>query len=269
MIIFQITFYGTRGSTPVSGSEFLKYGGNTTCIAFQADDTLLILDCGTGILPLQKDLFQSGRFRSAQVFISHIHWDHIQGIAFFGSFFNPNCHFDLYGEARYGATLRQQVDGIMNSPMFPIEADAFGAEMNYHDFICGDTLHANGIRVETCRLDHPNICTGYRFYYQGKSICMVGDYEHGSDAPVEFAKGADVLIYDAQYTNQEYPAKKGWGHSTWEEACRFADQCNAKQLLLTHHDPARTDDMLDKLQILVEQRRPGTLFAQEGMVINV
>lgn len=263
--IFEVEFFGCRGSTPVSGSEFMKYGGNTTCIALYVEDTLLAVDCGTGLAPLQASRFNTGDFSSADIFLTHVHWDHIQGIPFFGPFFSPKCDFTIYGERRDGLTLLEQLRLAMRGPMFPVTPDALGARIDWREIECGDVIPAGGATVHSFRLRHPDVCTGYRFEYAGKSVCVVGDYEHGEPAPTEWAAGADALIYDAQYTDAEYPGKKGWGHSTWREACAFAKRCGAKRLYLTHHDPWRTDAQLAQMEQEAREVFPQTTFAREGL----
>lgn len=267
--IIEFTFFGCRGSTPVSGPQFVKYGGNTTCFALITDSRLLIVDCGTGLAPLQSAMFNSGRFQHADIFLTHIHWDHIQGIPFFGPFFIPGRRFTFYGEARDEVPLRQQLSRAMEPPMFPVRMESFNAEIAYHDISCGDCLELGEIRVKPFRLRHPDICTGFRFEAEGKSICIVGDYEHGEGGPIEAARDADLVIYDAQYTDAEYPSKVGWGHSTWRQGCAFAQECGAKQLILTHHDPWRDDSALDAMEEEARLIFPSVRFASEGMRIKL
>lgn len=265
----QITFYGTRGSTPVSGQEYLYYGGNTTCIAFEAEGSLLVVDCGTGLQRLWKDKFSTMEYNNASFLISHLHWDHIQGFAFFNPFFQSEYTFSLYGEARYGNSIAEQIEQIMKSPVFPIEADAFQASMEYHTISCGDRLHIQGFTVDTIRLDHPNLCTGFRISHDGRSVCVISDSEKTSPDVLSFAQDADVLIYDAQYTQEEYEKKVGWGHSTWEEGCAFAKSCRAGRLILTHHDTYRTDKELDELQRKATNLFQNAVFAYDGLRIKL
>lgn len=265
----EIIFYGTRGSTPVSGRKFMGYGGNTTCIAIRAGRQLLVVDCGTGMQDLQREEFEGGQYREASFFISHLHWDHIQGIAFFTPFFSPACSFHIYGEERYGDTMQKQIESIMQSPVFPVEAEAFQSKMVFHTIECNMPIQEGEVLVETVRLNHPNICTGYSFSYHGKKVCVVADCEQPDEEILRFAQNCDLLIYDAQYTQEEYRSKAGWGHSTWEEGCKFAKQCNAGRLLLTHHDPGRTDSMLHEMQEAAADRFSQALFAFDGMSIHL
>lgn len=267
--IFDLEFFGCRGSTPVSGAQFLKYGGSTTCIALYMGERLFVVDCGTGLMPLQAALFDTGRFSRADVFLTHIHWDHVQGIPFFGPLFSPACRFDFYGERRLEMGLQQQIGLVMTAPVFPVTMDAFHAGIAYHDIPCGGTLELDGVLVRTCRLRHPDVCTGYRFEWEGKSVCVAGDYEHGGEEPLELARDADVLVYDAQYTDREYEGKRGWGHSTWRKGCELAAKCGAKQLLLTHHDPWRTDAQLDEMEAQAREIFPGARFAAERLRVTV
>lgn len=268
-VIFDLEFFGCRGSTPACGPQFVKYGGNTTCIAIYSDESLFIIDGGTGLAPLQAALFNTGRYTRANVFLTHIHWDHIQGIPFFAPFFMPGCSFAIHGERRNEMSLRQQLNLLMSAPVFPVTLEAFNAQIDWRDISCGDVLETEGVRVTCFRLRHPDICTGFRFEAAGKSICVVGDYEHGDDEPVEFARDADVLIYDAQYTDAEYSAKVGWGHSTWRQGCELAKKCGAKRLYLTHHDPWHTDSDLDAMEQEAREAFPHAAFAAEGKRITV
>lgn len=234
-------------------------------MALIADGHLIVVDCGTGLLTLYQELFENKQlFDGADIFLTHVHWDHIQALAFFPPVFSDQYHFSIYGEKRLGKVLSEQIDGAFCPPIFPVHINALG----YHEINCGDCLNVgNGVEVRTTRLTHPDICTGYRFTYHGKSVCVVSDYEHGGDEPLEFARDADVLIYDGQYMPEEYEKKRGWGHSTWVAGCDFARRCSAKMLLLTHHDPMHTDVKLAKMQEAVTKEMPGALLVWDGMRI--
>lgn len=264
-----ITFFGTRGSTPVCAKEYMKYGGNTTCIAVETKQGLSILDCGTGMQHLQQEYFEKRGYRRADIFISHIHWDHVQGIPFFSPFFDRNCSFRIYGELRKTMCLQEQIEGILKSPMFPVKADALLADMEYMDFKCTDSIETCSGIVDTIRTEHPNTCTGYRFSFGDKRICFLIDCEMTNAACEELAADADILIMDAQYTQEEYPAKIGWGHSTYVSCCEFARKCGVQRLVLTHHDPFRKDIELDSMQKAAAMLLPGAVFASDGMRIEL
>lgn len=267
--MMEVIFYGTRGSTPVSGRRFMGYGGNTTCIAIRAGKQLLVVDCGTGMQDLQREEFDNGCYKEASFFVTHLHWDHIQGIAFFAPFFSPKYSFQIYGEERYDNSMKEQIESIMQSPVFPVDADAFRSQINYHTIECGTSIQDGEVTVDTIRLNHPNICTGYRFNYHNKSVCVIADCEATDEQVRKFAQGCDLLIYDAQYTKEEYEDKKGWGHSNWEAACEFARECEAGRLLLTHHDPGRTDSKLHEMQEEAAKRFSQALFAFDGLSVRL
>lgn len=238
----------------------------------RAGEQALIVDCGTGLLPLQGEFMKEGGFRGADIFITHIHWDHIQGIAFFTPFFCPDYRFAVYGEPRHGKDVREQIYGIMNSPMFPVEADSFNADMSYNNIHAKQSFTVGDVAVDTIRLRHPNICTGYRFTYEGKSICIVADYEHsvGDTDVAAFAKGCGLLVYDAQYDDEAYEKSKvGWGHSTWQKGLAFAAAVGAGKVMLTHHDPMSTDAYLDNLQEKISREAPNAFLAMEGVTLEV
>lgn len=228
-----------------------------------------MVDCGTGLLRLQKQFFDTGEFKEADVFFTHMHWDHVQGFAFFSPFFSSKCSFRFYGEKREGLGLREQLNQVFHAPVFPIGMDAFGAHFAFREITAGERLQFGEVVVDTIRLAHPNVCTGYRFKLRNITVCIVSDYEHVGDFPLSFAQNADILIYDAQYDESEYSLKKSWGHSTWQQGCRFAKQCGAKRLLLTHHDPFRSDEALEGLQALVDKALPGASFTYDGMTITL
>lgn len=270
--MFELTFYGCRGSTPISRPDVIRYGGNTTCMLINAGNKNIIIDCGTGLLNLQ-DYFMKKGSNTAHIFITHIHWDHIQAIAFFAPFFNKKNKFTIYGERRAEKGMREQISDILESPMFPIQVDSFQSNMKYVDIECGSSYKINDLNVDTIRLRHPNICTGYKFTYEKKSICIISDFEHGKPEDDKiyqlFADNCDILVYDSQYTEEEYPLKKGWGHSTWKKALFLAKQAHVKQLIMTHHDPLRKDLDLDILQQTVKQHMENAVFAKEGMCFKL
>jgi phosphoribosyl 1,2-cyclic phosphodiesterase len=209
------------------------------------------------------------------VLFTHTHFDHICGVPFFLPFFMANRSFRLHaGHLIPKFTLRHVLREMMIEPLFPAPVEVFTAQIDYHDFECGTELDlAPGVRIQTASLQHPNGATGYRIECGGKSICYVTDTEHVEGERdrniLELIDGADYVIYDSTYSDAEYPKYRGWGHSTWEEGVRLCDEAGAKQLVLFHHDPSHTDEMMDEIAKAAEKARPGGIIvAKEGMVLR-
>jgi phosphoribosyl 1,2-cyclic phosphodiesterase len=235
---------------------------------------LIILDAGTGIRYLGQDLDQSKPI-DADVFLTHTHFDHVCGIPFFGPFYNPNNTFRIWaGHLMPEMTIEQVLVDMMMAPLFPVPLKIFAANMSYHDFPAGETVDVRpGVSVRTAKLNHPNRATGYRIDYQGKSFCYLTDTEHVANELdqniLELIQGADYVAYDGMYTDDEYPNRVGWGHSTWQEGVRLCEAADVKTFVLFHHDPDHNDDFLDDIGEQLEARRPGSVMAREGLVIDL
>jgi phosphoribosyl 1,2-cyclic phosphodiesterase len=258
----QVQFWGTRGSIPKPGPTTIRYGGNTLCHEVRtARGTLVIIDCGSGLHGLGLKLLSGGgRGLAGHVLISHTHWDHIQGVPFFAPFFVPGNKWDIYGPKGLNQSLRDTLAGQMQHTYFPITPDEFAASIRYHDLLEG-TFDIDDIKVTTQYLNHPALTLGYRLEADGASLVYCCDHEPFSRDVAEghrefsgldrqhadFVEGADLLIHDAQYTAAEYPAKAGWGHSSTEFVVRLARHAGVKHVVLTHHDPLRTDEALDSI----------------------
>jgi phosphoribosyl 1,2-cyclic phosphodiesterase/CheY-like chemotaxis protein len=256
----QVQFWGTRGSIPKPGATTIHYGGNTLCHEIRtARGTLVIIDCGTGLHGLGLKLLSGGgRSLAGHILISHTHWDHIQGVPFFAPFFVPGNKWDIYGPKGLNQSLRDTLAGQMQHTYFPITPDEFGASIRYHDLLEG-TFEIDDIKVTTQYLNHPALTLGYRLEADGATVVYSCDHEPFSRDVAEghrgffgldqqhanFIEGADLLIHDAQYTAAEYPSKVGWGHSSIEFVVKLAQHTKAKHVVLTHHDPLRTDEALD------------------------
>jgi len=286
----QVQFWGTRGSIPKPGPTTMRYGGNTLCHEIRtARGTLVIIDCGTGLHGLGLKLLSGGgRGLAGHVLISHTHWDHIQGVPFFAPFFVPGNEWDIYGPQGLNQSLRDTLAGQMQHTYFPITPDEFGASIRYHDLLEG-TFEIDDIKVTTQYLNHPALTLGYRLEADGATLVYCCDHEPFSRDVAEghrplfgldqqhadFIKGADLLIHDAQYTAAEYPSKVGWGHSSVEFVVRLAQQAKLKHVVLTHHDPMRTDEALDGIIEMVRDRLKSdgstvlVSAATEGQAIEV
>jgi len=266
----ELRFWGTRGSIATPGPSTNRYGGNTSCVEVVTDSgRRYIFDAGTGARPLGMHLMaHAPKPIAATMLLSHTHWDHIQGFPFFTPLFVPGNRFTVCGPQGSHSSLPEVLAGQMEFTYFPVELAQLGAEIVYRDINEGSE-EIEGVRVSAHSLNHPARTLGYRIDADGASLLYLCDHEpyweslwHSDAEPgrlesilhegdrrhAEFMQNADVVIHDAQYTPEEYPAKKNWGHSTWTYATRIAAAANVKNLFLTHHDPTHDDDFLDGIE---------------------
>lgn len=270
---FYAKFWGTRGSIACSGPETARYGGNTSCVEVMCGDQRLILDGGTGLRKLGREIAQEGT-QEIDLFLTHTHLDHIIGLPFFVPFHIPGNNPRVWaGNLLPDRTLKGTLSDMMQAPLFPVPPETFRANVEFKDFECGETLTPRpGITLRTAPLNHPNGACGYRIEFDGRSVCYITDTEHypeGRDQTVvDLVQDSDVMIYDATYTEEEYPRFVGFGHSTWQEAIRVADAANVKTLVLFHHEPTHSDEFMDDIAEEAVEIRPGTLVAREGMIVQ-
>lgn len=269
----KVRFWGVRGSIACPGHDTLGYGGNTSCVEMRCADRLFIFDGGTGLRELGRAL-HGADYLEADLFLSHTHYDHVFGLPFFGPFFNPHNRFRMWaGHLRPQYTLEEILRHMMTSPLFPVPVDVFAAKMEFHDFDSGDTLDRwDGVTIKTVALKHPNGATGYRVEHAGRAVCYVTDTEHQPGKLDEdilgLIAGADLLIYDATYTDDQFPRHKGWGHSTWQEGARLSRAAGVKQYAIFHHDPSHDDAFMDRVAAAAKKEFANAIVAREGMTLT-
>ena len=287
----RLRLWGTRGSCPSPGPHTVTYGGNTTCVEVRGDDGhLVILDAGTGIRELGRSLVNAanGRPITGDVFFSHAHWDHIQGLPFFTPAFQAGNQFRLFGAPTLLQSLELVLRQQMSPVVFPVAFDDLHARMEFRE-LTGHRLSENEIEVNAISVRHPGGALGFRLSpagSPGRSVVFIPDNEidrFGDDAPgaptraelLRFTRGARVLIHDAMYTGAEYMDHRGWGHSSYRDAIDFAIAAEVETLVLFHHDPERSDAALQAQLALchemVNERngRVKVLAAAEGMEIEI
>lgn len=275
--MFQIRFWGVRGSIATAGERTAQVGGNTSCVEVRCGGQRLILDAGTGLRALGDSLLAEKQPIDAALLLSHFHWDHIQGLPFFVPAYLPSTKLTIVGSSDGRHSLRDKLSRQMTEPHFPVQLDDLSAELGYREARPNQALEIGDVRVKVARLNHPGGVFAYRIEHAGRSIVYATDTEHYACVdPVlkSLAEGADLLIYDAQYTPEEYRgdggrSKVGWGHSTYVAGVEVARAAGVRKLVLFHHDPQRTDEGVARIESLGREMFADTVAAREGMTIGV
>lgn len=267
----QVRFWGVRGSTPTPLAENLKFGGNTSCVEIcTPSGDCIIFDAGSGIRALGQRLLQeaAGEPIQANIFLTHFHWDHIQGLPFFAPIYGAKNDVTFHS-GRTGRGLQETLEGQMAQPYFPVDLSQVAARRTFCEIDADSVLEIGGVAIRPFTLNHPQGASGYRIEC-GKSVVVYAtDFEHGhpelDEVLLEHAQDADILICDTQYTPKEYESHVGWGHSTWLNAARVARSAGAKQLVLFHHDPSHDDHTMARIQTEARSEFPNTAAAWEGL----
>lgn len=267
------TILGARGTMSVSGRPFVRYGCHTTSFSLETEQGILVIDAGTGITALSDRLPKTGALPPITLLFTHFHLDHVVALPLFRPLYNARAQITLFADGRRDDPWRTTVQTIAGKPYWPVELRDSGARIRFQDLPdAADGLELHGVRVTWCPVRHPQQCLAYRLQTPERTIVIATDREHGharmDDAFLAFCQDADVLIYDAQYLPAEYPAYRGWGHSTWEEGVRAAQEAGVRELILTHHDRDRSDDQLDAMVERAARLFPATRGAQEGLVVG-
>ncbi|MDI9408297.1 MAG: MBL fold metallo-hydrolase [Candidatus Pacebacteria bacterium] len=270
----KVQFWGVRGSVPCASLSHMRYGGNTSCVTVEHNNEIVILDAGTGIVPLGKQLVRR-HLHSATLLLSHAHLDHIFGLPFFAPAWMPDFKLKIMAGNLNNVEggVRGVFDTVYSEPAFPVPVGAMRGVESFTDFTAGESFQAGIFGVKTMPLNHPNGATAYRVEFNNKSLCYVTDVEHevGKIDPhiVEFIRGTDLFIYDTTYTEEEYKTKKGWGHSTWQHGIKLGMMGQVKRYALFHHEPDRTDDLMAMVEEEAKKEWNASFAAREGMEIEL
>ena len=274
----KLTVLGARGSVPVSGKEYVLYGGETSCYMIEAGRFVIILDAGTGILnvPGIKD------DKEVVILLSHFHIDHLIGLPFFGELMNKGRKITIYGRKTYGKTTKEQINGLFEKSYWPVTPFEFPSEVECIDQVFPLVLEEAGtlpvaentsdgdITIEAMNLNHPGGCLAFKISYMGQNIVYMTDCEI-AEADIDrlslFSRECDLLLCDSQYTTLEYETQKGFGHSTIDMAVKLGEKSFSKKILLIHHDPYHTDEQLREMEESLDNKN--VFMARAGMEIII
>ncbi len=278
--VLNVTFYGVRGSTPCSCESVSRYGGNTACVVVESTDHApIVLDLGTGLRFFGLDHGTDGTFRGTAL-VTHLHWDHVQGLPFFAPLLCEGARLDVYGPAQDGTSLEAAVRSFVQAPYFPVGIDDLPGEIVFHDTAPG-TIELPGATVRAAWVPHIGPTLGFRVESEGRSVAYVSDHQQPGvgatevdPAVVELCRDVDVLIHDAQFDDDEFALRSDWGHCTVDYALEVAAAAGAHTLALFHHDPSHTDDRVDELLAVTAERARArgvaeVVAAAEGLTLSL
>jgi phosphoribosyl 1,2-cyclic phosphodiesterase len=274
----RLTFYGVRGSTPSFCETNRRYGGNTASVVLEEkDEEPVLFDLGTGLRAYGGNCPMDGTF-AATALVTHIHWDHVQGLPFFAPVFVPGARLDIYGPHQEEGPLGEVFGDLMRPPYFPVRTSELGGDIRFID-ATRDTFVLGSRKVTVRPVPHKGPTVGYRVEGAHGSVAYISDHQAPltldtvADDVLELADGVDALIHDSQYTQAEFQKKKDWGHCTLDYALRVAELAKAKRLITFHHDPAHSDDDLDRLSAELKESATDSgvdvIAAYEGLVLDL
>jgi phosphoribosyl 1,2-cyclic phosphodiesterase len=279
----RVRVWGCRGSLASPGPETVRYGGNTSCVEVRLDGgELIILDAGTGIRPLGNSIVDELP-RTIHLFLTHLHLDHLEGLGFFGPLWRPDIDLHIWGPPSPLRSLERRIARYLSPPLFPVHLSDIPSQPTFHD-VPDDDWKIGGAQVSARPVSHRGPTVGYRIQENGQAIAYIPDHEPALGVDLRavepewisghgVAHGVDALLHDAQYTEEEYPQRIGWGHSSTTHVVTFAEVCEVRQLVMFHHDPMHSDD---QLEVILENARRmwssggnGPVLAYEGMELDL
>ncbi len=275
MEMHKIKFWGIRGSNPTTNTKKLGVGGETSCVEIRtASNDLIILDMGTGIRNLGKELLQEENPpRNINIFISHYHWDHILGFLSFAPLYNDKFNFIIHGKSNSKGNVENTFNDILDFRFWPVSRDMFSANISFKEISPGTIQLNDEITVENNIHPHPGGAHGFRVELGEKVITYITDIEHPPGQPlkdvIHLSRNSDLLIHEAHFTPEELPNYKGWGHSSWEEAVGVAKSADVKQLALYHYSPTYDDQAVEEIEKAAKHKFPQAFAAREGMTVNL
>ncbi|OGL52407.1 MAG: hypothetical protein A3C43_11465 [Candidatus Schekmanbacteria bacterium RIFCSPHIGHO2_02_FULL_38_11] len=273
---FKIRFWGVRGSICTPGETTLKYGGNTPCVEVRCGNEIYIFDAGSGLRMLGKKIVKEP-VKEINFLFSHFHWDHIHGFPFFLPAYSRKFVINMYGESKLSYSFEQLFSGQVIFPYFPVSLNQMDSKINFIEIRRDGVIDKGDVKIRIGQLNHPGGCLGYRVEYNGKSFVYATDTEHYNcidPLVLKIAKNADVMVYDCNYTDEEYSGAKGfprtgWGHSTWTQGLKLAKEAGVKKFILFHHDPDHDDDFINMLEKKAQAEFKESYAAYEGMEIEL